>query len=343
MLIRLLPALVFNTLLWHFIFSYLKNSKQVDLLNLIEKIMKQKLSGNIISTYISLFKDAFAELGKNDPLRMAGATAFFTTFALPPILLILTQVLGLLYKGEVVNQQLFIKLTETIGRRSVQQIIEVLNGFRVMAKNWLITIGGFIFLLFVATTLFKIIKSSLNQILKIRIVEKRSLWYKLRNRIKAIAVILVAGLLFIIGLVSESMQAILGDYIGELSPILGSLFKSTINYFLSLVIVTLWFAILFQYLPDCRHEWKVVIVGGFITSLLFNIGKLIIRWLLLKSNINTIYGASGSIVLLLLFVFYSSLILYYGAAVTKTWGLYHNKKSMPLSHAVHYHLEEEKE
>lgn len=305
--------------------------------------MKKRINGNFISIYSNLFKDAFAELGKNDPLRMAGATAFFTIFALPPILLILTQVLGLLYKGEIVNQQLFVKLTDIVGKRSVQQLIVVLNSFTIMAKNWLVTIGGFIFLLFVATTLFKVIKSSLNQIFKLRIVKKRTVGYVLSSRLKSIAVILITGFLFVIGLLSESMQAILGSYIGEFSPFLGGFFQSALNYLLSLTIVTLWFAALFQYLPDARQEWKIVLAGGFITSVLFNIGKIAIRWLLIKSNINNIYGASGSIVLLLLFVFYSALILYFGAAITKVWGLYQGKKGKPLHYAVHYHLEEERD
>ena len=113
---------------------------------------------------------------------MAGATAFFTTFALPPILIILLQLLGLLFDRGVIRRQLFIKLSGFIGRDSVYQVVETLIAFRKLADNWFITIAGFAFLLFVATTLFKVIKSSLNQVWRIKVNKRRNLWIGLRTR-----------------------------------------------------------------------------------------------------------------------------------------------------------------
>ena len=287
-----------------------------------------------------LLRRSFIELSKNDPLRMAGATAFFTTFALPPILVILIQMLGLIFNPRNISRQLFATLGDMVGRESVQQIINTLMAFRKLAQNWFITIGGFIFLLFVATTLFKVIKSSLNQIWKVRVVHRRGVWVSLKSRAKSIMVILVAGLLFAIGLVAEAAQAYLGQYIFEVSPLVAGYFNSILNHLLSVIIVTLWFSILFRYLPDARPIWKVALVGALLTSILFNIGKLVLRWLLTYSNINTVYGASGSIVLLLLFVFYSSLILYFGATFTKVWAQHHNMPIRPRHYAMHYHLTE---
>lgn len=271
---------------------------------------------------------------------MAGATAFFTTFALPPILVILIQMLGLIFNPRNISRQLFATLGDMVGRESVQQIINTLLAFRKLAQNWFITIGGFIFLLFVATTLFKIIKSSVNQIWKVRVVHRRGVWESLKSRAKSVLVIMVAGLLFAIGLVAEAAQAYLGQYLFEVSPLIAGYFNSILNHILSVVIVTLWFSILFRYLPDARPVWKVALVGALLTSILFNIGKLVLRWLLTYSNINTVYGASGSIVLLLLFVFYSSLILYYGATFTKVWGQHHNMPIRPKPYAMHYQLTE---
>ncbi|MFN2457888.1 MAG: YihY/virulence factor BrkB family protein [Chitinophagaceae bacterium] len=290
--------------------------------------------------FIRLFGKAFGELGKNDPLRMAGATAFFTTFALPPILVILIQVLGLIFDPNNIRQQLFRNLSGIIGTDSVQQIINTLSAFRVLAKNWYVTLGGFIFLLFIATTLFKVIKSSLNQLWKIKVVRKRNLWSVLRSRLQSVIVILIAGVLLVIGILAEAAQAFLGKYIVEISPVFATYFNNALNYLLSIIIVTLWFAIVFRFLPDGRPTWKIALTGGFITSLLFNIGKVVLRWLLTLSNINTIYGASGSIVLLLLFVFYSSLILYYGATFTKVLAIHSNMPIRALSHAMHYQLSE---
>ncbi|MEI6948975.1 YihY/virulence factor BrkB family protein [Paraflavisolibacter sp. H34] len=288
-----------------------------------------------------LLKGAFAELMANDPLRMAGATAFFTTFALPPILLIIIQVLGLVFDPRTISRELLQELETVIGPASVRQVIGVLIAFRRMSQDWLLTSAGFLFLLFVATTLFRVIKSSLNQIWKIRLTGKVSFGQQLRSRLVAVVVILVTGVLFVITLVAEGAQAFLGSHVSKFSPLAAIYLNSALNYVISLLVVTVWFALLFRYLPDGRQEWNVTLTGAFVTGLLFNIGKLLIRWLLNRSNISSIYGASGSIVLLLLFVFYSSLILYYGAAFTKVWGTYRRKPIKLLSHAIHYRLVQE--
>lgn len=287
---------------------------------------------------IRLSREALAELLKNDPLRLAGATAFFTTFALPPILVIIIQVLGLVFSRKTIGTQVFGKLRETIGQESVRALIQTLRSFRHLAQNPFITIFGFIFFIFVATTLFKVIKNSLNQLWKIRSTGKRRIWLNVQSRFYSIAVILFAGILFMAGLMLETIQALLGKYLEHLWPFLATLLNNTINQVLSILVVTAWFAILFRYLPDGRPTWRVAFSGALVTGLLFTIGKLILRSLLIYSNINTIYGASASIVLLLLFVFYSSLILYFGAAFTKVWGVHIGEPIAPLPHAVQYRL-----
>lgn len=288
--------------------------------------------------FAELLRESLTELLKNDPLRMAGATAFFTTFALPPILVIIIQFLKLILDPDKVRSQLFNSLENIIGPEAVEQLTDILMALRKLADNWWVIIGGFIFLLFVATTLFKIIKSSINQVWKVRPVQRVGFAKTMKSRFQSVAVILIAGLLFVIGLLAEGLQAFVGDYIFAVSPALSFYFNSALTYITSIVIVTLWFAIVFRYLPDGRPEWKVAFIGGLLTAVLFNIGKVILHWLLTYSNINTVYGTSASIVLLLLFVFYSALILYYGAAFTKCWAYRTGRPITPLPHAMHYRL-----
>ena len=300
--------------------------------------MIRKNSTHTLRNFLLIFRDALNELLKNDPLRMAGATAFFTTFALPPILVILIQTLKFILNPATVRSQLFNRLSELVGPEAVQQLMNVLLALRKMTNNAWITIGGFIFLLFVATTLFKVIKSSLNQLWKIRPEDKQGFVKGLGARAQSVAMILVAGLLFVTGLLVEGLQAFVGRFIFEVSPILSFYFNTVLNYFFSVIIVTLWFAIVFRFLPDGRPAWRISFTGGFLTAILFTIGKIILHFLLTYSNINTLYGTSASIVLLLLFVFYSALILYYGAAFTKVWAIYKGDPIRPLPHAIHYRL-----
>lgn len=282
------------------------------------------------------FSKAFRLLVKNDPMRLAGATAFFSTFALPPILLILIQLLGLLFNRRSISQQLFGHLGDIVGRESVRSIISTLRAFRGLAVNWPVAILGFIFLVFVATTLFRVIQSSVNQLWMIRKNGKRTFGKAIGGRLKSVLVILFTGLLFMASLFTESLQLIFGKYVTELVPGFAMLFNSALSTIISLVTVWVWFAVLFRYLPDGKPTWKVAFTGALLTSILFSIGKYVLGWLLPKSNIGVVYGTSASIVLLLLFVFYSSLILYYGAAFTKVWSVHIKQPITPVDNAMFY-------
>lgn len=302
--------------------------------------MRKKAVFASVAALPALLVRSFTELQRNDPLRMAGATAFFTIFALPPILVMLIQALRLVLHPQYIRNELFTSLSEMVGPQAVGQLQNVLSAFSLLAQNMWVTAGGFLFLVFVATNLFTIIRHSINQIWKIRPQKRKGVLKKMSARWHAIAVILVAGFLFLIGIIAETLQTFIGRQLFDASPVLSFYFKTTINYLVALIIVTLWFAIMFRYLPDGRPSWPVAFVGGLLTSLLFSIGRILLRVLLSYSNLNTLYGTSASIVLLLLFVFYASLILYFGAAFTKVWALHKDAPIQPLPHAVHYRLVE---
>jgi membrane protein len=296
-----------------------------------------------IAFVFQLLRTSLKEFMKNDPLRMAGATAFFTTFALPPILVIIIQSLKFIVGPDVVRTKIFENLDQTVGLESASVIAGVLQGFRRMTTNWWVTIGGFIFLLFVATTLFRVIKNSINQIWKIRSAGKTGAGKTLLARFRAIIVILFAGVLFVVGLLAESAQLYVGKYLLEVSPLLSTYFNTITSSVLSILITMSWFTAVFRYLPDGRPKWKIAWMGGFLTSLLFMLGKIILHVMLTYSSINNFYGASASIVLLLLFVFYSALILYYGASFTKIWALHQEHPIIPVHGSIHYSLVELKE
>jgi membrane protein len=295
-----------------------------------------------VKNFFILLGKAFIEFRKNDPLRLAAATAFFTTFALPPILIILLQLFGTLFSIENLSDKFFIRLAEILGTESTEQIKDTFSGFKAQAKNWYITLGGIIFLMFVATTLFRVIKDSLNELWNIKIERKGQLSRNFEKRGVSMIIIILSGLLFITGMVAEGFQVIFGNYVNELSPGTGSTLNIIINKIISVLIVTAWFTILFKLLPDARPSWKVVICGGFFTGVLFTIGKFLIRNMLSVGNIHSVFGASTSFVIMLLFVFYSSFILYYGACFTKVYANHINEPIRPGEHAFRYEVVERK-
>ncbi|MGB8194989.1 MAG: YihY/virulence factor BrkB family protein [Chitinophagaceae bacterium] len=287
-----------------------------------------------------MLRKAFRDLKNNDPLRMAAATAFFTTFALPAILIILIQLFGLVVGRRTMSRHLFDHLEQIVGDGGVLQIRSTLRAFRNFSQSWYITLGGFIFLVFVATTLFKIIRDSLNQLWNIKVHDHSGVVFTIRQRLRSIGIIFLAGLLFMASLLIEAMQTILMDYINEIWSGSTSLLYAILNQLLSVLVVTIWFATVFRYLANGRPVWRVAIVGGLVTGILFTIGKLLIGWLLGFGNLNSFFGASASFVLILLFVFYSSFILYFGGTFTSAWGDYVNKPIAPGTHAYKYVLTE---
>lgn len=288
-------------------------------------------------------KCAFTLLLSNDPLRLAGATAFFTTFALPPILLLLIQLFSIIFNRRAISHQLLSELGDVVGREAVMQIIGVLRGFRDLASNWPIAVGGFFFLLLVATTLFKVIQSSLDQVWMIRKSGKKKFKMALLARAKSALLIVFTGILFLATIMTESLKAIFGNYMKDIFPAVAFYLDGTISTLISIVVVWTWFTILFRYLPDGRPGWRVALAGGLLTSLLFNAGTVLLKWMLPNTNIGALYGTSASIVLLLLFVFYSSLIFYYGAAFTKVWGDHTGQPIRPVNNASRYSYEELKQ
>lgn len=289
-----------------------------------------------IKKFGSALVKSYRLLVKNDPLRLAGATAFFTSFALPPILLLLIGLLSLIFNSRSISLQLFEQLSKVVGEDSVNQVVQVLRGFRGLAINVPIAIGGFVFLLFVATTLFKVIQSSLNQVWRIQRSGVKKFKMAMISRLKSTLVILFTGVLFLTTLAAESLKAFFGTYLDNIFPVAGFYLNGTISSLLSVTIVWIWFSALFRFLPDGKPHWRVALSGGLLTSILYNTGVVVLKWLLLHSNIGALYGASASVVFLLLFLFYSSLIFYFGAAFTKVWSEITNRPIEPVKNAESY-------
>jgi membrane protein len=280
---------------------------------------KDKQFFSRLSIFWRMIKQSFREIKGKDPLRMAGATAFFTTFALPPIFIILFQSFSLFLSRKVVAQEMMQILSGTLGRGSAQQIRQTTRGFGTLASNWLLTAGGFLFLLFVATTLFLVIKNSLNEIWQIKVKDKPGFLFNLKLRARSLAIILAAGVLFLAGIFLDGFEILAGDYIDKIFSGGGKFFKGMLNEIVSIVVITTWFIVLFRYLADARPSWRVALAGGCLTGILFAAGKTLLSYMMQNSNIGTLYGASGSMVLILLFVFYSSFILYFGASFIKVY------------------------
>lgn len=286
------------------------------------------------------FNAAFKLFQKNDPLRLAGATAFFANFALPPILLILIRLFGFFIDKKLLTTRLFDRLAYILDDDSTGLIRQILKNIRGIDHQWYATLLSFVFFLFVATTLFNVIKNSMDQIWSIGKKDHAGLMFTMKLRARSMVIILLAGLLLMVGFVTDIIQDFIGIYLNNAAPTFGKLFLIALNQLLFIIIVMTWFTVLFRFLTNGRPTWNTALKGGILTAILFAIGKNILRILLPMSGIGNIYGTSGSIVLIMLFVFYSSFIFYFGACYIKILSDDKETPIRPIKGAFNYEIKE---
>ncbi len=259
----------------------------------------------------SLLKAAALNLIKNDPLRIAAATAFFGTFAIPAILVVILQIFGTFLNRKEFSVNIIDKLSGIIGDNSAEEIRNILKNLMHLGSNWFFAILSFIFLLFVSTTLFIIIRNSINQLWSISLNEGSGFYFNLKQRLKSLGIITTGGILLFIAFAFEGVRLFLEDSLQNSIPILNGF----INELVFFITTTLWFCIAFRFTGNGRPVWKAVILSSVFTGVLLTVGKLVMRTLLIDSNIGEIYGTSGAILLVMLFIFYSSFIFYYGVSL----------------------------
>ncbi len=273
---------------------------------------------------------------------MAGATAFFAFFALPPIVIILSTLLSPILgeQSQGVSGQLFDELADLFGPKGARQLEVISHRLQQPKPSHSLTVLSIFLVLLASTTLFAIVKNSLDQLWHVKSRSKHPFVYFLRNKLVALTIIIGSGILFTLSVALEQF----------LSRITTDWMLSTLSYYqimadsghviASVLIRMVWFAILFKFLPDVRLTWQAVWLGAAFTSVLFKIGESILSRLLIHSQLGSLYGHSGAIILVLLFVFYASLIFYYGASFTRQYSDWMHLITEPSSQAVAYTLKE---
>jgi len=266
---------------------------------------------NLLNKSWKILKASFKNLEQNDALRIAASTAFFGTFAIPAILVVILQVFGIFLNRKQFGLRIIEKLTQIIGENSAVEIKHILINLMKIGENWFFTSLMLIFLIFVSTTLFVIIRNSMNQLWSIRINKELGFTFNLKQRLKSLAIISSGGFLLILAFIIEGVRLFLqNQFSGEIT-FLNDLINETIFF----IITTAWLCIAFRFIANGKPKWKSVIISASFTGLLLTFGKLIMRYFLVNSNINEIYGTSGAILLVMLFIFYSSFIFYFGACL----------------------------
>ncbi|MGV3539009.1 MAG: YihY/virulence factor BrkB family protein, partial [Rufibacter sp.] len=227
-----------------------------------------------------------------------------------------------------------------VGADVAGQVELILTNFLDLQGNGWAAVLSFLFLTFVATTLFTIIQKTINQLWSIRVRGQRHLQDALRNRLRALLIIFSSGFLFLGSLITDAAFAFINDHYTLWDEHFQLHLMQVANRVVGLLVETTWFAIIFKYLPFAYVSKRAVWVGAAVTAGLFLIGKLVMAKLLVNSDLGTVYATSGSVVVLLLFIFYSSMIFFFGACFTKIYARAIGEPLQPKPFATFYEWKE---
>ena len=219
---------------------------------------------------------------------------------------------------------MFAMLASTVGVKAANEIESIVQNFMAFERNWWMTVAGVVFFIFVSTTLLGIVKLNIHKIWRIRKVYP-SMRQQFRERTTFASLILMTGVFFLFSLLIDTILAMSLDYLQTLVPAIGITVVRLLNVIFSLVVITIWFTVIFKILPEAKVEWDVAFNGAFLTAVLYSIGKFALGKFLISARVASIFGASASFAILLLFIFYCSFIIYFGAAFTYVYARFSEK------------------
>jgi membrane protein len=283
---------------------------------------------------LSLFKQTASEWMEDDAPSLGAALAYYTVFSLAPLMTIAIAMAGFFFGKDAAQGQIFDELRVLLGEEGGKAVEEMVQSANAQPTAGVVaTIISVIMLLFGASGVFGQLQASLNAIWGVKAKPGRGVLGIIQDRLLSFGFTLVVGFLLLVSLLLTAGMALMADWIGGLMPGSEAL-AYILNIVLSLSMITLLFATIFKFLPDAKIAWHDVWIGAFLTALLFTIGKFALGIYLGKSAVASSYGAAGSLIVLLLWVYYSSQILFFGAEFTQVYANRFGSRVAPADNAV---------
>lgn len=288
----------------------------------------------VLRTTWTVARDTVTEFFGESPFQLAGALSFYTLLSLSPLVLVVVGVTGIIWSQETVQAELIGQVEQLVGPHGAETVSTVLTAATDRGRSTVSVVIGLVTLLVGASTVFAQLQASLNQIWHVRAAPTRfALWGLIRTRLLSIGLVLSLGLLLLVSLVASAALAALSEFLARLMPG-GNVISRALEFLVSLFIMGVLIAAVFKVLPDARIAWQQVWFGGFVTALLFGVGKFLIGLYLGRASIGSAYGAAGSLVVFLVWVYYSSLILLFGAKLTEVYARLRGAPIEPAPYAV---------
>lgn len=289
-----------------------------------------------------VLKASFKGFGNDKVTKLSASLAYYTIFSMGPLLIVIIFLCSIFFGRDAVEGTIYGQMTKFVGSDAAAQIQSIIKNAAISGKSNVAAVIGIITLLVGATTVFAEIQDSINTIWNLKPKPKAAAWWLLlKNRLLSFSVIVSLGFLL---LVSLGVTAIIEGLSGRLQhafPSIAVVVFYIVNLLVTLIVITALFGTIFKVLPDAQIKWRDVLAGSITTAILFMLGKFAISFYISKSNVGSTYGTAGSLVILLLWVYYSAIILYFGAEFTKAYAVKFGASIHPNKYAVTTTITEE--
>jgi membrane protein len=278
-------------------------------------------------------RQVFREFSADNILKYSASLAYYTVFSIAPLLVIITTLSGIFFGEEAVKGEIYSQLNGLVGSVAAIQIQDTIKKIHLTGNNFFASIISIIVLLIGATSIFGEVQDSLNKIWGLRIKTKKTWWKLILTRLLSFSLILSICFIIVASLILNIILSSFGNFLNRYIHNFNVYFIEVMDTGLSLLVTSFLFSLMYKILPDAKIRWKDVFFGGFITAVFFTLGKFAIGFYLGKSDLTTLYGAAGSIIIIMLWVYYSSIILYLGAEFTKVHANLYGRKIQPNEYA----------
>lgn len=281
----------------------------------------------------ALLKDTVAEWNEDHAPRLGAALAYYTIFSIAPLLIIAVAIAGFVFGRDAAQNELVNQLQGLIGQQGAEAIQTMVANAGRPSAGIIATIIGIVTLLFGASGVFSELQGALNTIWGVEPKPDRGWKGILRDRLLSFLLVLGTGFLLLASLVLSSVLSAIGSYFQTLLPGSNILWQ-ILNFVIALAITTLLFAMLYKLIPDVEVAWSDVWIGALATALLFSIGRFLIGLYLVNSSTTSVYGAAGSLVIVLIWIYYSAQIIFFGAEFTQVYANKYGSHIVPSDNAV---------
>jgi membrane protein len=282
----------------------------------------------------NLLKRTYFEFEKDNAIKLSASLAYYTIFSLPPLLIIMLSIISFFFGKDAATGRFFGQINKMVGNKAAIQIQETIKNIELSDSNNFAAIFGGVMLLIGASGVFAEIQSSINFIWGLKAKPNKGVMKFITNRLMSFSMIASLGFLLLVSLMLNTVMDVINSRLLIYFPDIAVYIFYILTIILLFTTTTILFAIIFKTLPDGEIAWRDALIGSSFTSFFFMFGKFAIGFYLGSSTVASVYGAAGSVIIILIWVYYSAIILYFGAEFTKVYSNEKGNKIIPNSYAV---------